>query len=157
RGLCGLRMEACAARPFHRRQPGGVRALSAAHALHRGLLRRHARWSCWLVDVAVPFLRVTGGRFRSSTGFQLPVRTQAGRLHQADPRPAPQGRQGGTEGSHPARPVLPALDRELDSLCIAIPVSETLPTANERRWIADFVMVTRSAGPRTLFADLERV
>jgi membrane protein DedA with SNARE-associated domain len=29
--------------------------------------------------------------------------------------------------------------------------------ANERRWIADFVMVTRSAGPRTLFADLERV
>ena len=29
--------------------------------------------------------------------------------------------------------------------------------ANERRWIADFVTVTRSAGPRTLFADLERV
>src|SRR5262245_62095815 len=163
------------------RQPGGVRALSAAHALHRGLLRRHARWSCWLVDVAVPVLRVTGDRFRSSTGFQLPARAQAGRRHTADPRPATQGRQGGTEGSHPARPVLPALDRELDSLCIAIPVSETLPTvanpchpmggmwgesksgylldvaANERRWIADFVMVTRSAGARTLFADLERV
>ena len=29
--------------------------------------------------------------------------------------------------------------------------------ANERQWIADFVMVTRSAGPRTLFGDLERV
>jgi hypothetical protein len=28
---------------------------------------------------------------------------------------------------------------------------------NERRWIADFVTVTRSAGPRTLFADLKRV
>jgi hypothetical protein len=29
--------------------------------------------------------------------------------------------------------------------------------ANERQWIADFVMVTRSAGPRTLFGDLERI
>jgi hypothetical protein len=28
--------------------------------------------------------------------------------------------------------------------------------ANERQWIADFVTVTRSAGPRTLFTDLER-
>ena len=28
---------------------------------------------------------------------------------------------------------------------------------NERQWIADFVMVTRSAGPRTLFGDLKRV
>ena len=28
--------------------------------------------------------------------------------------------------------------------------------ANERQWIADFVMVTRSTGPRTLFGDLER-
>src|SRR5262245_13930589 len=121
--LCGLRMEACAARPFHRRQPGGVRALSAAHALHRGLLRRHARWSCWLVDVAVPVLRVAGDRFRPATGFQLP-RAQAGRRRTADPRPATPGRQGGTEGSYPARPVLPALDRELDSLCIAIPVSD---------------------------------
>src|SRR5262249_44981198 len=29
--------------------------------------------------------------------------------------------------------------------------------ANARQWIADFVIVTRSAGPRTLFGDLERV
>src|SRR6516162_3720386 len=105
-----------------------VSALSAAHALHRGLLRRHARWSCWLVDVAVPVLRVAGDRFRPSTGFQLPARAQAGRRRTADPCPAVQGRQGGAEGahegSHPARPVLPALDRELDSLCIAIRVSD---------------------------------
>src|SRR5262245_16436737 len=88
RGLCRLRMEASAARPFHRRKPGGVRALSAAHALHRGLLRRRARWSCWLVDVAVPALCVGGDRIRPSTGFQLPASAQAGRWHTADPRPA---------------------------------------------------------------------
>ena len=28
--------------------------------------------------------------------------------------------------------------------------------ASERRWIADCVVVTRSTGPRTLYADLEQ-
>ena len=57
RGLCRLRMEARAARPLHGGKPRRVRPLSAAHAMHRGLLRRHARRPCRVVDVAVPALR----------------------------------------------------------------------------------------------------
>jgi hypothetical protein len=38
-----MRLDARAARPFHAGDFAGIRALPAAHALHRGVLRRRAR------------------------------------------------------------------------------------------------------------------
>ena len=89
------------------------------------------------------------------------------------------GRKLAPDGARAACAVLLALDRQLDWLCPEIPLTDLahrgkpVPAsgrhvgrlkstylldvaANERSWIADCVVVLRSTGPRTLYADLEQ-
>ena len=127
-----VRMDARAVGPLHRGKPARLRALSAAHALHRGLLRRRARQSCRIVDVAVPAVRAGGDRICAATGLRVPGGVQPA----TSPHPAkaglacrhrgrrPAARAGCGGGAHSARFVLSALDRELDRLRVEIPVSD---------------------------------
>src|SRR6266849_5160090 len=156
-----MRLEPGAARPVHGGEPGRFRPLSAAHALHRGVLRRCARRSGRVLDLAIPAVRAGRHRVRASASLRVPTITHSGRGRTVGARRYP---RRSSRGAHPGGAVLPAARPQLDLARVAPSLvdaadrrqSTRCPARPAGRIEKRSLARRRRAAPRTLYTDLER-